>query len=933
MTTSSIDQWSDVSVRAMWQCLFDTGIMHMTFELDDKGVFTRVSAPLLTCLEADETDLLGIEFVNLVKDPALHRDCEQMMRQALTGQTASMECPVQLGENHRLLKIAMASVPTESGSSTLVACASDISVRANELSISALKLQALQDSHACVEFDVDGRIKSANGMFCQLSGYSQDQLVGQKFSLLVDQSQQKFDFKHLWIDLRDGTRQEGEVMFTNKSGLHYWMWSTFEPLRDIFGRIQTVLMFAYDVTKEKVKNAEFESKVNAITRAQGVIEFSPDGQVISANQHVLDLLGYTEEEILTLHHRGLCDPGYAARPEYRDFWERLAAGQFESGEFKLLAKDQTDRWIKGTYNPVFNLDGRVWKIVAFLLDSTYDKRRYYEFKGKIDALNRGQAVIEFDLKGNILDANTNFLGLMGYSLEEIKGKHHMVFCDPGYARSDEYANFWKKLGNGDFDSNEYKRITKGGKEVWIRATYNPIFDANGRPYKIVKFAQDVTDVKTRHFEFEGLINAVNRAQAVIEFDMAGRVLTANENFLKLTGYTLEEIKGRHHRMFCDESVQSAAIEATFWEKLNRGDFDGGEYKRVGKGGREVWIRATYNPVLDSSGIPFKVVKFANDVTESRLRQSDHESKIAAINRSQAVIEFDLDGNVLSANENFLNTMGYALREVRGKHHSMFCTPDHIVSEEYRDFWNRLNKGEFVSGRFARMGKYGRPVWLLATYNPVVDPKGEITRIIKYALDITQQVQLEQQIHEQTKLMEEATQLLSGNVDKINVNTDLARSMIEKTETEANIGMRTLEQSIESIEKVRRSSDEIRTIVNVISDIASQTNLLAFNAAIEAARAGEHGLGFAVVAAEVRKLAERSAQSARDVTRLIEEANQRVAYGADTVNASGKAFEGIVGALRSLSESIQSVHQVVGSQHDVAMKVDHMVQTLIDSAKR
>ncbi|MEP3475424.1 MAG: PAS domain-containing methyl-accepting chemotaxis protein [Hyphomicrobiales bacterium] len=254
-----------------------------------------------------------------------------------------------------------------------------------------------------------------------------------------------------------------------------------------------------------------------------------------------------------------------------------------------------------------------------------------DIQAKLDALDRSQAVIEFETDGTIITANENFCGAIGYSLNEIKGKHHSMFVDPEEANGAEYRNFWSSLAAGEFNSKEFKRIAKGGREIWIQASYNPILDKNGKAYKVVKFASDITEKKMEYADLLGQVNAISRSQAVIEFDLTGNIQTANENFLGAVGYSLDEIKGKHHRIFMDPSEANSAAYQQFWDALGRGEFQGGEYKRIGKGGNEIWIEATYNPIFDMNGKPYKVVKFASDRTKAvkdRIRREEAQQEIS-----------------------------------------------------------------------------------------------------------------------------------------------------------------------------------------------------------------------------------------------------------------------------------------------------------------
>ncbi len=231
------------------------------------------------------------------------------------------------------------------------------------------------------------------------------------------------------------------------------------------------------------------------------------------------------------------------------------------------------------------------------------------------ALNRVQAIIEFELDGTVISANDIFLQMFGYDLDDIVGKHHRIFCDPDYVETSEYARFWQKLGRGEYDAAEFKRLAKGGEEIWLRASYNPVFDKDGKPIKVVKFATNVTASKLQTAEYEGKIEAINRAQALIEFELDGTVITANENFLRIFGYSLDEIVGKPHRIFCDPDYAESPEYAEFWQKLGRGEYDTGEFKRIHSDGTEIWLQASYNPIFDMDGRPLKIVKFATDISQ------------------------------------------------------------------------------------------------------------------------------------------------------------------------------------------------------------------------------------------------------------------------------------------------------------------------------
>lgn len=585
----------------------------------------------------------------------------------------------------------------------------------------------------------------------------------------------------------------------------------------------------------------------------------------------------------------------------------------------------------------------------------------------IEAISRVQAVIEFDLKGNILTANDNFLQTLGYDLDEVVGRHHRMFCEPEYTETSEYRDFWERLGKGNFEANEYKRIAKDGSHVWINASYNPVLDSNGSPKKIVKFATDVTQTKTMAAEQQALVDALGRVQAIIEFNLDGTIIKANKNFLDTLGYKLNEIVGKHHRIFCDVEYTNSSEYQEFWARLGRGQHDTGEYKRINKDGEDVWINASYNPVYDADGNPIKIVKFATDITKDKLRNADYEGKIEAINRTQAVIEFKLDGTILSSNDNFAQTFGYSSSEVVGSKHKMFCDSEYANSDEYKDFWAGLRSGGSRSGLFPRVAKDGSRLWIQGNYNPILDPEGKVTKIVKFATDNTADVEtskalqtnvesisaslesMSKEISEETmkvasnaqsmgattEEMSSCVEELSASIDSIAQNSKFAEEQAITTREKAETGAQAIEQSIESMELINKSSEEIKDILMVISEIASQTNLLAFNAAIEAARAGDHGLGFSVVADEVRKLAERSSQATHNISKLINESTRRIDRGSEVSREAGEAFKSIVTGVVTTAKSISQITVAASEQQlaarDVAQAIDQVAVTAETSA--
>ncbi|MBN8606908.1 MAG: PAS domain-containing protein [Caulobacterales bacterium] len=487
----------------------------------------------------------------------------------------------------------------------------------------------------------------------------------------------------------------------------------------------------------------------------------------------------------------------------------------------------------------------------------------------VQALDKSLAIIEFDTSGNILRANANFCAAMDYEFAEIKGRHHSMFVDPEYVRSPDYALFWQRLSRGEFDAREYRRIGKNGKDVWIQASYNPVVNSKGAVIKVVKVATDITAEKQKNAEFEAKFTAISRAQAVIEFTPAGEVLTANQNFLDTLGYRLEEIKGQHHRLFVEPAYAQSAQYREFWETLNRGEYLAAEYRRFGKGGKEVWIQASYNPVFDLKGRVMKVVKFATDIT----------------------------GRVRAVNE-----VGSAL--ARLAENDLAQRISGAFSPEFEKLRSDFN---------AALGQLQTTMREITQGAQVIQSGASEVAL---AVD-----DLAHRTEQQAASLEEtaaAVEEITATVKKAAEGASHAQRIASAADDGARAASKVVQSAIENMDAIAASAQQISQISGVIDEIAFQTNLLALNAGVEAARAGDAGRGFAVVASEVRALAQRSAEAAKEIKTLIAKSSDIVESGVQSVGDTGQALDRIVAQVSEIAQLVTGI-AAGATQQSVALQ--------------
>ncbi|MDP3744953.1 MAG: PAS domain S-box protein [Methylotenera sp.] len=612
--------------------------------------------------------------------------------------------------------------------------------------------------------------------------------------------------------------------------------------------------------KVKEQSTQYENQLTAISHSTGVIEFNMDGTVIAANDIFLNVLGYSLSEAVGQHHSHFVDAAYRTSPDYKTFWEKLNRGEAITGEFKRINKNGKEVWLQASYNPILCAAGKPYKVVQYATDITEQKIRNADFEGQIDAIGKSQGVVELSLDGMILKANAVYLNMLGYTEQEIVGKHVSMVMDPIFAKSSAYTTLWCKLAQGESDTGQYKRIAKDGKEVWIQSSNNPIYDLNGKPFKIVAYTVDITAQKLQAADNAGQLAAIDKIQGIVEFDLTGKVIAVNDNFARVVGYSEKEIIGNHHSMFVEASYRNSPDYKTFWDKLARGEADTGQYKRIAKSGKEVWLQASYNPIMDINGKAFKVVQYATDISE---QHKNADALATAVEETQSIIEAAKDGD-LSNRVSLDGKIGAIASLCDGVNALMDQMTEVIV--QVRESGETINTaaGEIASG------------------NNDLSSRTE---------------QQASSLEETAASMEQLASTVKNNAENAKQANQLAIAASDIAVKGGNV----VSEVVSTMSAINSSAKKIEDIISVIDGIAFQTNILALNAAVEAARAGEQGRGFAVVAGEVRNLAQRSASAAKEIKELITDSVSKTAEGTKQVETAGSTMQEIVSSVQRVTD--------------------------------
>ncbi len=609
-------------------------------------------------------------------------------------------------------------------------------------------------------------------------------------------------------DEKEEYKEELKQNLEQLEGVHQNYQATEEELRQNMEELSTVQ------EQLKIRDIEMTGQMNAIDNSFAFVEFDTQGYLLTANDLFLNMFGYSLADVGHKHHRIFVDSIYAQTDDYKRFWLDLKEGRHKSGTFKRFTKNGDEIWISGSYTPVLNNQGEAIKVIKIAINVTQEKQKNNDIQSQLDAIDRTNIVVEFDLNGIVKKVNSIFSALLGYTANEVENKHHSLLVDEQERYSDEYKQFWFNLRKGFPLSGEFKRISKDGHTVWLNATYTPILDLNGSPYKIIKYGKDISQVKLleqqsyhhleelrateeelrqnmeelsavqeqikiRDVEMTGQMSAINNSFAFVEFDTQGYVLNANDLFLNIFGYSLDDIKNKHHKIFVDSVYARSEEYQQFWTDLKAGKHTSGNFKRINKKGEEVWISGSYTPVTNDRGEVVKVIKIAIDTTKERQQNNDFRSQLEAINKASIVIEFDLKGTVTKVNPMFTELFGYQPEDIIGKHHSLLVSEQERYSEAYQQFWHKLRKGEFATGEFERLTSDGEKIWIHGSYSPILDLNGLPYKVVKYAKDISQQKALEKEVQQQLEVTRAAEEELRQNMEELQSTQENLRQSLEE----------------------------------------------------------------------------------------------------------------------------------------------------------
>ncbi|SDK11572.1 methyl-accepting chemotaxis sensory transducer with Pas/Pac sensor [Methylophilus rhizosphaerae] len=809
------------------------------------------------------------------------------------------------------------------------------------LPVTSTEIQFDDDQFMLTRTNLKGIITYANKDFIQTSGFSASELVGSSHNIVRHPDMPGEAFADMWRSLKAGKPWAGLVKNRTKQGDFYWVVANITPVTEN-DQVVGYLSARRKPTREQINEAATAYQLFKTGQASGLAIV--DGKVVKESpfRSCVRLLGN-----ITLRQRlmgmvvlaiaclaGLAGAGAAGVFTFAPVMAYAGAGLAIlaiMGSGLLVSRSITRPLAStmgavraitlGNYTTCIDAQGsnelgevlQALKKMQTLLsvnentlkESAVETRQQAAlFENELAAIQRSTGAIEFSLDGTVMAVNDIFLSVLGYTRSELLGMSHHQLVEPAFVDSGAYQAFWQRLNCGESIKGEFLRIGKDGREIWLDATYNPILDADGKPYKVVKYATDITEQKLKNADFESQITAIGKSQGVIEIGLDGTVLKVNQTYLDMLDYTESELVGHSMTKVLDPAFVGSAACTALWNKLVNGGSDMGQYKRIARDGREVWIQASYHPIYDLKGQPCKIVNYTMDITESRLIAADNAGQISGIHQSQGVVAFTLDGTILSANALFLKVSGYAEDEIAGKNHGMLVEASYRSSMEYQAFWNALRRGEAQAGQVKRVRKDGTTMWLQALYNPILDMNGQPFKVVSYVTDITTQ-------HESALALTSAVEETRAMIEAAKAG-DLSNrvSIAGKTGDIAALcdGVNALmDKMAEVILQVREASATINTAASEISggnnDLSSRTE--------------QQASSLEQTAASMEELASTVKQNADHA----KQASQLAASASEVALKGGAVVDEVVATMHAINESAKRIEAIISVIDGIAFQTN------------
>lgn len=687
----------------------------------------------------------------------------------------------------------------------------------------------------------------------------------------------------------------------------------------------------------------------AIGKYQGIVELTLDRRVVSANDLFLNMLGYTQTEIANMDYGSLVNPEFRDSAKYHKFWQQLNSGEFVSEDFLYQNRDNKEVWGRATFNPIKDEDGKLSRIVGIVTDITATKKNQLEeleeLKVRASITDTTSIVSDANLKGDILSVNQKYIEVSKYSREELIGQPHSITRHPDMPK-EVFKEMWSTIGRGKIFRGIIKNRAKDGTPYYVDACVAPVLDKRGKPRKYIGVRYDITEQEIERHNMKGIFDGINASFAYIEFDTEGKVITANKNFLDLMEYQLDDVVGKHHRTFVDSTFANSGEYIQFWNDLAAGKSQTDTFKRVTRSGKGVYIQATYSPIKDEMGRVFKIAKIATDVTREKL---EVVGQLDAISKAQAAIEFSMDGKITAVNDNFLEMFGYTSNEIIGQHHSLMLDAAGKNSSEFKEFWERLNRGEQNNGQYKYIGKNGKEIWIQGFSSPLMDLNRQPFKVVMYASDITQQVTAKQMLESaviQTKDVISAAREgdlsqripMDGKEGGIAELCDNVNSLIETTDdTMKEVGhvLAALAQGdlkekapthyqgafAKLADHVNTTVDNLVNIVNSISDsanvISDAIKEIATGNSDLSERTEKQAANLEETAASIEELTSTVRQNAENA----QQANQLAIGASDVAEKGGNVVSQVVKTMSSINDSSKKIVDIISVIDGIAFQTN------------